>query len=474
MRHVALALALVCSGCVSLFNVDSEIVNTPLHDDTRVFYFNISDPEDEPPEQVELIASDVKIDADAGKRVENGDPVSIVINKVVLPRHLFDTTAEEAANRETLRKSYDIAVVVDVAAVEGQDKESIAVFYQRGVRANTALSFENLTVYSQDTWDNRVPPYFRVRIFNVSNERNERTRELLEQVEKTSGTLTSLVGLPTVEPLMAFAARAAELVMRGDNEMLVDFQFQLYSAAQTSESGGMPLGLFRKGGMLVVGIPRHEQRQYWGGKSFQYDRGTDEVLATIGDDGAYDAIDVPFLKATVMTTDVVVPNVVKKRSQEVFTVLRNTDALNVDFENVSNALTRLDTSVKALREREKFAKNPTAKTLKDYVDAIVGSETGDHPSLISDNLMNWLLATLRGATGVRLSSAAEYQKWLEVCGSLPFDAENRRFDLTGDDVPPACKDGSAGQAAEEEEEEEPEPDEPAGGPATPATPRRDQ
>ena len=293
-KSLFVIISLTLLGCASNFDVDSEIVNTPVHDDTKIFYLAPLNHESnnivskQPIERVTLYRPHQQYLAPPSSAVMHGDPVSIIVNKVILPRYLFDTKPEDPRDSKT----YDIAVILDIASVEGEDKKSIAVFYQRGVKANSSLSFQDLLVYSQDNWDNRVPPYFRVRIFDVANERNERTKEILEQVRGLSGTIASIAGAPFAEPVIQVAARAAELVLLGDNEMLVDFQFQLYSSAQTSQSGGMPLGLFRKGGLAVVGIPRNEERQYWGGKSFQYDFSTEEIFL-IGSAESSSSVDVP-------------------------------------------------------------------------------------------------------------------------------------------------------------------------------------
>ena len=392
VNSLALHIALLGSfGCASTFDVDSEVVNTPVHDDTKVFYLDTIAPDannrgGQPeadtaqrgrsateyiaPRRVSLFRPYERSETQTSGLVEHGDPVSIVVNKVVLPRHLFDTSRSDPRDNKT----YDIAVILDIAALDGENKTSIAVFYQRGVKANSSLSFENLLVYSQDTWDNRIPPYFRVRIFNVANERNQRTKEVLEQVQGLSGAIAEVAGSPFAEPVIQVAARAAELVLIGNNEMLVDFQFQLYSTAQSSQSGGMPLGLFRKGGLALVGVPRGEERQYWGDKRFVYDFATEEILEKKAEE--LTPIDVPFLLATVITTDTVVPNVVKRRSSEIFKILRNDEALRSDFEQVEHSVERLRVALRAMRERERFATNPTKDTFRDYLAAIRQSQVG--------------------------------------------------------------------------------------------------
>ncbi|KCZ86578.1 hypothetical protein [Hyphomonas jannaschiana] len=429
-------LLLSIASCTSLFNIDSTVVNTPLHDDTRVFYIQAGEFKSEHGNVFDLVRPFQQVPKGDQTLVQNGDPVSIVVNRVVLPRHLFNTGLED--DRDS--KTYDIAVVLDVAATAGEDEKSIAVFYQRGVKANTALSFADLLVYSQDNWDNRVPPYFRIRIFSVASERNERTRELLDQISGQFGTLSNIVSAPYAEPFLQVASRAAELVTQGDNEMLVDFQFQLYSSAQTSESGGMPLGRFRKGGMIIAGVPRSEQRQYWTGKSFQYDLEGEQVL--LAGDSRPTPVDLPFLVATVITTDTIVPNIVKRRSAEIFEILRDDEALRYDFEKVSTSLQRLGVAVDALKAREEFATNPTTGNLSDYIEKVASSEAGDEPGQISLSLQNWLLATIRASTGVRLSDAEDYQVWMDKCASqYDFNPELRRF-VPRDDTPEACKTGA--------------------------------
>ncbi|MFP3387041.1 hypothetical protein, partial [Tritonibacter sp. SIMBA_163] len=61
--------------------------------------------------------------------VANSDPVSIVVNRVVLPESLTETGP---ATR-------DIAVLLDFGAVAGQEEQTIAVWYQRAVPGDEPL-----------------------------------------------------------------------------------------------------------------------------------------------------------------------------------------------------------------------------------------------------------------------------------------------------------------------------------------------
>ena len=66
--------------------------------------------------------------------IRAGDPISIVVSDVYLPRDFSGTR--------------DVVVLLDVYASSQRQTESYAVWYQRGVRGGQKLGFDSLLVYS--------------------------------------------------------------------------------------------------------------------------------------------------------------------------------------------------------------------------------------------------------------------------------------------------------------------------------------
>jgi hypothetical protein len=355
--------------------------------------------------------------------VQNGDPVAILVNRVLLPGSL---TADGG------RESRDIAVLLDFSGVAGEDEKSIAVWYQRSVPADEPLSFQNLVVYSQDSWDNRVPPFFRMRIVDVSIERNERTRELLNQVSNFGGSLAQVFATPVAGPLINLAGRAAQLVLANrENELLIDFTFNLFSSAQIGRAGGMPLGLFKRGGLLVMGLPAGQSRDYWANQ-LRFDHVTTQVqlAAATGATPAASAavvaqvMDAPFMIATVLTTETVVPTVVKRRSQVITKTLSDPAVIRENIGAVIDDAKALVGSLAVLQAREAFARIPTANTFLAFAGLVSRSTTLKDPERF------WALSVMRNVTGKLLDSPASYLAWVNTCAThVTFSAEERRFEI---------------------------------------------
>ena len=414
--------ALALAGCgtaapPSLFGDESLIVNTPRFRANKFLFMGATATD---ATQVQVWSqledpSTVNVaNVDADRIVRNNDPVTIVVNRVALPKSLTDNKGP------TTR---DIAVILDFAATAGQREQSIVVWYQRGVPADEPLSFSELVVYSQDRWDNRVPPYFRMRLVDVSAERNARTRELLNQVGSFSGSLAQVFLQPVAGPIIEIATRAAAAVLSGrDNDMLVDFTFQLFSSAQTSQAGGVPLGLFHKGGLVVMGLPTGQTRDYWANK-FEFEHVSTRVY-TKDANGTRMLTDAPFLLATVITADVVVPDVVRARSQAITELLSESNLARDSLDIVLDSLTKLQTSLIVFKEKELFANAPTVGSFKGFVGKVNGSFAA-----LSDSEWFTVRATMQRVTGKHLNTPADYLDWINSCQEhVPFDPDTRRFD----------------------------------------------
>lgn len=430
---VLAALALAACDTVpppSLFGDESLIVNTPRFRANKFLFMGAPAPDET---QVKVWSkledpSTVNVEnVGRNRRVRNNDPVTIVVNHVALPKSLTDNEGP---------KTRDIAVILDFAATAGQREQPIVVWYQRGVPADEPLSFSDLVVYSQDRWDNRVPPYFRMRLVDVSAERNARTRELLNQVGSFSGSLAQTFLRPIAGPIIEIASRAAAAVLSGrDNEMLVDFTFQLFSSAQTSQAGGVPLGLFQKGGLVVMGLPTGQTRDYWANR-FEFEHVSTRVYIKDGN-GTRMLADAPFLLATVITADVVVPDVVRARSQAITELLSESNLARDSLDIVLDSLTKLQTSLNVFKEMELFANVPTVDSFTGFVGKVNNSI-----ATLSDAEWFTVRATMQRVTGKHLSTPNEYLEWINKCRKhVPFDPDTRRFDheKAAADVSAECK-----------------------------------
>lgn len=466
---VVFGLLLVSCGPQSpaIFGDESLIVSTPRYQANKLFYLDGAITE-RPGGSIRyshmqdplLLATGEAVQTDA---VENGDPVSIIVNRVSLPESLTADGGPETR---------DIAVLLDFAGQAGEAESAIVVWYQRGVPANEPLSFRDLLVYNQDSWDNRVAPYFRMRIVDVSTERNVRTRELLNQVSNFSGTLGQIFAGPAAGPVIELAGRAAQLVLANDdNELLIDFTFNLYSPAQISEAGGMPLGVFRRGGLMVSALPDGQDRNYWANE-FWFDHLTSQIwrksddkstgaeqpettvassentrtiggsptnlltTATSGSQTIPDLlslVDSPFLLATVVTSEAVVPAVVSRRSKIITETLSSSAIIRENIGEVIKDAESLVASLELMRARESFARNPTISGFKNFVGEVSGNAELQGPEKF------WALSVMRNTVGVRRATADEYLHWLTECDMVQLDAETRQFNLDEPGVPANCK-----------------------------------
>lgn len=415
IRIASKTLAMLCvagflAGCGSaqgpLFGPGSEVVNTPAYNQAKIFYVN------ERPQAATHRFSDLKEpwqDLSKDRAVKNGDPVTIIASKAYIPLSATDPSQSSVADIVGNRKTRDIAVLLDLGVKQGVDEEFIAVWYQRDVPSDSVLEFSNLPIYSIDSWNSDVSPYFRIRIMDVRGERNARTEELLKQVNSTGSLAVALAGTPAASLFFSAGISAARLILANDrNRTLMDFSFNLYSAAQIDQAGGMPLGLFKKGGMILLGMPRGAPVDYWE-RAFHYDFQRERVQLAGEKPG--DPADTPFLMATVLTSETVVPNIVKRRSAEIVKILTNPEAtVQADLAGAVEDAEALHKSLQVLSERQIFRKFPTKDSLGELITKADVSK-----AQIKGAERDFLLATFRTATGQTFSSLENYKKWFDAC-----------------------------------------------------------
>ncbi|MBT3659637.1 MAG: hypothetical protein HN540_07660 [Rhodospirillaceae bacterium] len=428
MKQSTLMTIALCGflfGCGSqpqkLFGDESLSVNTPVYRGNKIFYGEKFRDEEENSRRWSNLMEPHEYETDT-EAVDNGDPVSIIVNRAYVPLTL--TNSEQNGRLSTLlggSKTRDIAVLIDFGAKAGEKEEFIAAWYQRDVPPDEPLSFQYLIVYSQDSWDSRVPPYFRLRIVDVTNERNTRTGELLNQISGAGTTVASLIGSPLLAPVVNIATRAASLVLANEeNRNLIDFTFNVFSTAQKGEAGGMPLGHFKAGGIVVLGQPFETDYTFWE-DDFQYDFKLRRVQKL---NEKANVVPAPFMIVTVMTAGAVVPNVVKRRSQRIAKVLSDRDAVRQELGDVIEDAGKLLKSLQTLEFREQFAKFPSKTSFNTMLNQLQVNWAG-----LPSGERNWLLSVVRSTTNINRSTVAEYVAWNTACAvDTPFSVEKREFD----------------------------------------------
>jgi hypothetical protein len=204
---------------------------------------------------------------------------------------------------------------------------------------------------------------------------------------------------------------------------LIDYTFNLFSVAQIGEAGGMPLGQFKAGGIILMGQPFNESNTFWQG-AFQYDFKLRRVQRA---NKPEEVVAAPYLIATVMTADAVVPNVVKRRSQYIAQILTDRTAVRENLGQVIQDAGNLQRSLQTMALREAFSRFPTKESFQELLDSL--STNWDN---LPDPERTWLLSVVRHTAGVRLSSIEEYVGWYARCrNAVNFDDQARKFDPKG-------------------------------------------
>lgn len=255
---------LALTGCLSNLQPsfserDKYVINTPEYPDNRVFYVKKFNGTNESSISSSLLlhecfkASKKSSNCSDISFISNRQPLSIIANAVSIPY-------KEGA------PSKDIAVLLEIKTDTQKDTEPIVVWYQRGVLPGQTLNFANLLLYSQDSYDGRVAPFFRIRVVDVATERNLETRETLSQVSRYGGSVAAASGNPLLGPILSVASKAASLVLANQqNKMLLDYTVQFYPKDIIYSSNNPNLTPFLKGRFVLVGRSKDElkNKDYW-------------------------------------------------------------------------------------------------------------------------------------------------------------------------------------------------------------------
>jgi hypothetical protein len=414
-----------------------------------------------------------------GARVHHNDPLSIIVNKVVMPPYAG---------------TKDIAVVLDILTRGDQRVQPLVVWYQRNVPGGKELAFENLLVYFDNAWDSRVPAHFRIRLISVERERNEATLELLNGVKTLAAGFQGMVPHPVMPGVDLGIEAARQILSHKVNTMLMDYTVELYAATMEDEAGGADLGYLRTGQFVALGLSRSGDAEVWRERHF-FDQRTLRVYSeenlrslleaegktTPPPDVARPqpvAIDTqrhhektdrprfhaPIVLMTVATAEAVVPTIVQDRSEEL-TKLLSQPPTKLDLDALASNIKSLESSVKVFVAKRRLDREQTKDAMEEVVDLLKkhqegsGNMVGEDGQLhvLSSVDLSQLMLTLERQTGLRgFSGVEDWLKWWNVMGGKKGGFEfndklQRKLWVTPDartTSPPSVPDGSGTDGAD--------------------------
>lgn len=426
---LACAQALTLGGCDLARSVgfgDGDVVISPAYSANRLMLLEPSADPQYSRLRYPAERPNPRDPSDTRQPVLNRQPISIIISKVHVP-----TSLAQCINRLSdplFQGKRDIAVLLDTATQAGPST-ALAVWYETGISPGQYLTFENLLVYSTAAWDSRFPPYFRVRLIDVTAERNAATRSALDTVRENGPRIGTLLQAPGASPLISAASEVGKLVLANErNVALLDFTFQLFGEQLAAGGGGAPLGVLQTGGMILTAPPCPAE-----GEPPMFPRGRlrhdNFEFQIVNDDNV--ALDMPFVYATILSADLAVPDVVRDRSTAIMARLSGPAASASQIDEALKSVGELQASLAALSARERFRTTPNLNSLENFINqAVVFAPVPDDastPVRVDASVESFLLTALYQATGKVLESPDAYKTWFDNCkGVLDFDIQAGR------------------------------------------------
>lgn len=320
-----------------------------------------------------------------------GDPVSVVVNDVYLPR-------DGAGPR-------DVVLLLDLHAGAGRPPESYAVWYQRDVRGGQKLGFDSLLVHSERAWSPVNPPRFTLRVIDVTAERNAAARRVLEQLEESVGGLSSFVPHPASSGAAA-AIRAAGFVLASRaNTTIIDFSPQFYAGEFIERAGPNDLPPFMQGTWLVVGREplARDDASFWR-RDLVLDRRSGIIAAKDAPDLA---LGCPYVRLTIAAVDAAVPRVVLDHSSTLFATLSNP---NPSPEMLRAASREMVSSLTAFGVHKRFLSSRTMGALGELFNAL--EDTG-----LTDGDRAFLTRVASKVAGTPFTTTADATRWWRTTGA---------------------------------------------------------
>jgi hypothetical protein len=369
-------IAFVClfAGCASPLQPgfgerDKFVINTPEYPDNKVYYVEY----DESLKSKYLSKLKLSYDIDQQtidrNKLIDREPISIVANSVGIP---YTETGV----------SKDIAVLLEINADTNTESQPIVIWYQRNVLPGQSLNFSNLLIYSQDKLDNRIAPFFRIRVIDVASEKNLETREVLSEVSRYGNSVAISANNPILSPIFAVASKAASLVLASrENKMLLDYSVQFYPSNIKLSSENPNLSPLIKGRFVLVGRSKLDlkNKDYWK-KIKQIDELNSVVYV---DDKLNNNLELsPLVSLEILDNELAVLPLVAARSAYLTKLLSDSTLQNT--KEIISTSNDLNIRIKAYAYKESIQRNRLKSDISDIVRIISSTTSPAPPDLVAD------------------------------------------------------------------------------------------
>jgi hypothetical protein len=227
-------------------------------------------------------------------------------------------------------------------------------------------------------------------------------------MSKLSGVIPSLE-LPEVS--VGISAARYLLSTMNENRTLLDYQVQFYSANDVTQSGGSPLGIFRRGQWAVVGRPKLRDADFWA-EPLSLNRQTLQIV-----DSQNKSVEVPYVLTTILTSDLQVPTLVMARSHNLSKIIEGKNS-NDDLSLVKNAGNLVAQSLESYVAIRGFNDTKSFAGLNEVVRAI--SSLKDKVSTATDSSMESLMQIVQAVAppGTKLDTPEDIFIWWNDVGKL--------------------------------------------------------
>lgn len=407
-------LALTLSGCTTHFQPslgerDLYVVNTPEYPDNRVFYLG-----DSSIDRLTKLVSGHDVQT-INRDPVHGQPLTVIVNSVGLPY------VEE--NKQTQR---DLALILDIQAENQGNPQSIVVWYQRGVLPGQTLNFSNLLIYHQEAWDDRVAPYFRIRVMDVAAERNLETREALAEVAKYGGLVALALQNPGLNPVISTAARAASLALAGrENRMVLDYTVQFYGKNRVENSPGTYLTPLKLGRFVLVGRrPSDLSNSAFWRTLLTYDEVNGTIQFKRSDSST--PLNTPAVVVTVTNQEAIVPAFVASKSSYLTRLLTEASTKNLD--EIQRESSDLSQRIRAYVLREKVYRYRQKGDLIELV-GLMKDANNPLPSDVNESLIRFM-RRISGCNALSLGSLGAWWDSVEQAADFKLDEVKLNIDPT--------------------------------------------
>lgn len=336
--------------------------------------------------------------AESQHLVHAGDPLTIIIDSIHLPRGWVD--------------DIDIVFLLDLQIDKTNRIENLAFFYQKGAKAGYNLNFQDLVVTNTPTYDPSFQPYFRLRVIAIQPPADE-LKKMLGDLSNVAGQVGQFFPNPYL-PAFSTALKLGQTIAgTEDDVMIVDYQFQLFSQEISGTTG---IGRLQTGEWIALGIPNvtkdspRAADDFWS-KTYYWDSARRRVV-NISQSGESQELNVPFVTFTIAKGYSVVPAVVQQRAAEIMKYIDD-KRMNSEAPPLKEMLNSTASAYYATDICNKLKKERNMGVWKKAIGMLSSQELTQSDKDSVMGVLNNLIAP-----EAKLGTPDEWQEWWKKTGVL--------------------------------------------------------